>query len=153
MKRGSTVFLQTVLALIGAGVLFLCYSLIRILLTEQTGGYFPILLVMLTAAIPFYIALFHVMKLLSLSNSSKIFSDLSVQSLTCIKYCTFSISTLYAVSLPYIFIVADRDDAPGVVLLGLIFTFAPLLVGVCAAILQRLLQNAIQIKSENELAV
>jgi hypothetical protein len=60
---------------------------------------------------------------------------------------------LYGVGMPYIFIVAERDDAPGVVLLGLIFTFAPMAVAVFSAILQQLLQNAINLKSENELTV
>jgi hypothetical protein len=39
---------------------------------------------------------------------------------------------------------------PGVVLLGLIFTFAPLIISLFSAIFEKLLQNAIDIKLENE---
>jgi len=55
--------------------------------------------------------------------------------------------------LPYIYLVADRDDAPGVMLLGLVFTCAPIVIAVFAAVLQTLLHHAIQIKSENDLTV
>jgi hypothetical protein len=55
--------------------------------------------------------------------------------------------------MPLMIYAAQRDDAPGVVLLGLVFIFATLVVGVFAAVLERLLQNAIDIKSENDLTV
>ena len=54
---------------------------------------------------------------------------------------------------PYIFRAADLEDAPGVVLIGLIFTFAPLIIATFASIFQKMLQNAIDIKSENDLTV
>lgn len=49
--------------------------------------------------------------------------------------------------------VADADDAPGVVLIGMAITFAPIAIVVFAAVLQKLLKNAIDIKSENDLTV
>jgi hypothetical protein len=55
--------------------------------------------------------------------------------------------------MPLIIYVAEKDDAPGAVLIGLVFIFATLIVGVFAAVLERLLQNAIELKSENDLTV
>jgi hypothetical protein len=55
--------------------------------------------------------------------------------------------------MPYIFYVADRDDAPGVSVIGFIIIFASFVIAVFAAVLERLLQNAIEIKSENDLTV
>ena len=55
--------------------------------------------------------------------------------------------------LPIILMVGQEDDAPGVVLIGLICIMAPLVTGVFAAVLQRLLQSAIELKSENDLTV
>ena len=48
---------------------------------------------------------------------------------------------------------AELDDAPGVVIVGMISIFAPMVIAVFAAVLQRLLQEAITIKSENDLTV
>ena len=45
------------------------------------------------------------------------------------------------------------DDAPGVILIGLILIFASMVIAVFAAVLQKLLKEAIDIKSENDLIV
>ena len=55
--------------------------------------------------------------------------------------------------MPFVIYVADKDDAPGAVGIGLVIIFASLIIAVFAAVLQRLLQNAIDIKSENDLTV
>lgn len=153
IKSGSTLFLKTVIVLFGLAVLILCIFLISKLFTQDLGEYFPIVIGMLIAAIPFFIGVYQTLKLLNNIDNNKAFSHVSIQALNTIKYCGAAISALYGVGMPYIFIVAERDDAPGVVLLGLIFTFAPMAVAVFAAVLERLLQNAMNLKSENELTV
>jgi hypothetical protein len=152
-KRGSTLFLRTVIVFFGLAVAALCIFLLSELFTQDLGGYFPIVIGMLIAAIPFFIGVYQTLKLLNYIDKNNTFSIASISTLNKIKYCGAAISALYAVGMPYIFIVADRDDAPGVVLLGLIFTFAPMAVAVFAAVLQNLLQNAMNLKSENELTV
>jgi len=116
-------------------------------------GYDPILLGMYVPAIPFFIALYQAWKLLSYIDKNKAFSDLSVKALKNIKYCAITISALYAAGIPYIFYVADKDDAPGVAAMGLVIIFASVVIAAFAALLQKLLQNAIEIKSENDLTV
>jgi hypothetical protein len=81
------------------------------------------------------------------------FSDLSVLALKNIKHCGITIAGLFAVGSPYIFYVADKDDAPGLFAIALVFIGASVSVAVFAAVLQRLLQNAIDIKRENDLTV
>ncbi len=56
-------------------------------------------------------------------------------------------------NLPLIYIIAEWDDAPGLILIGMVFVGASLVIAVFAAVLRRLLQEAIQIKSENDLTV
>lgn len=154
MKFGSTLFLKIVVCLLGLVVLALCiFVLPNGIRTTHWGGYRPILLGMYIPAIPFFIALYQILKLLNYIDTNKAFSIQTIKTLKYIKVCAFIISGLYALGLPYIFYVAQLDDAPGVVLIGLIFTFAPLIVAVFATILQKLLTNAIDLKSENELAV
>lgn len=154
MKRGSTLFLKGVILLLGLGVLALCvYVLPMAIMSEQTGYYKPILLGMYVPGIPFYIALYESWKLLTYIDKNKSFSELSVKSLKHIKYCAAVISGLYVLGMPYIFHAADLDDAPGVVLIALIIIFASLVIATFAAVLQKLLQNVIDIKSENELTV
>ena len=62
-------------------------------------------------------------------------------------------SVLYLAGMPILIQIADADDAPGAVGFGMLFAAAPVVVSVFAAVLQKLLQNAIDIKSENDLTV
>jgi hypothetical protein len=154
MKRGSTIFLQTLVCLIGLAVLALCVFILPMgIMNPKAGMYRPILIGMYFPALPFFIGLYQVMRLLGYITNGSVFSKTSIKPLQIIKYCGIAISVLYALGMPYIFIVAQKDDAPGVVLLGLIFTFAPVLVTITAAVLENLLQNALAIKSENDLTV
>ena len=153
MKGRSTLFLKTVVFLFAVAVFVLCIFLIRALLTQPVGGYFPILLGMLAAAVPFFAGARETLKILHLIDHKKAFTTLSLHSLRRITYYGVVISLLYGGGMPYIYRVAQRDDAPGVILLGLIFTFVPMIAAIFAALLQRLIQNAIDLKSENDLTV
>lgn len=105
------------------------------------------------AAIPFYYALYQAFKLLSYIDKNKAFSEWSVRALKIIKYCAITISSLFVVGLPLFYLVAEKDDAPGIILIGLVLIFASMVIAVFAAVLQRLLQEAIDIKSENDLII
>lgn len=154
MKLTSTLFLKIIVSLLGIAVLALCiFALPAGIMSDQTGMYRPILIGMYITAIPFFIALHQVLKLLAIIDTNKAFSQRSVGILNRIKYCGFSICGLYALGMPYIFMAADKDDAPGVVLIGLVITFASLVIAIFSTVLQKLLQNAIDIKSENDLTV
>jgi hypothetical protein len=153
MKQGSTLFLRGAIVLIGIAVVALCVLIIVILSSEDVGYYRPVLLGMYVPAIPFFLALYQAWKLLGYIDQNKAFSEFSVQALNNIKYLAIVISILYAIGMPYIFMVADRDDAPGVVLIGLVIVFASIVVATFAALLKKLVQNAVRIKSENDLTV
>lgn len=154
LKRGPTFFLRIVTSLLGLGVLLLCVFVLPVgIRSDITGLYRPILLGMYVPAVPFFFALYQTFKLLNYIDSNTAFSDLSIQALKNIKYCAVIISALYAVGMPYIFYVADKDDAPGAAAIGFVIVFAAMVIAVFAAVLQRLLQNAIDIQSENDLTI
>jgi len=153
MKQGSTLFLKVVIYLMGLAVLGLCVILAGVSISGNAGMYLPVVIVALIAAVPFFFALHQGLKLLDYIDRNTAFSDLSVRAIKNIKYSAFAISVLYAAGMPYIVYVADKDDAPGAVMIGLVFIFAPLVISVFAAVLEKLLQNAIDIKSENDLTV
>jgi hypothetical protein len=158
MKRGSTLFLRMAVFLIGTPVLALCvYGLLWLANNPANPDYahmlYPIVVGMYVSVIPFFIALYQAFKLLSYIDKNQAFSELSVKALKNIKFCAMTISGLYVVILPFVFLVAQQDDAPGLVIIGMIPTFASLVIAVFAAVLQKLLKDAIDIKSENDLTV
>jgi hypothetical protein len=156
MKQGSTLFLRGVIVVMAAVVLGICLiGLPMLIQTEFTGDfdYGPIFIGLYVPAIPFFIALYQAIKLLHYIDTNTAFSDLSITALKKIKYCALTISGLFTVGMPYIFYVADRDDAPGAAAIGLIIIGASFVIAVFAAVLQKLVQNAVDIKSENDLTV
>lgn len=154
MKRVSTVILRGVVILIGLIVLALCiFALPAGIRSDNTGDYRPILLGLYVPAVPFFFALYQAMKLLGYINRNKAFSNLSVNALKYIKYCALTISALFAAGMPYIFYAADRDDAPGAALVGFVIIGASFVIATSAAVMQKLVQNAVDIKSENDLTV
>ncbi len=154
MKKGSTLLLRGVVVLLGIAALAFCVIVLPLTIDSfDMGGYDPILIGMYVPAIPFFIALYQSLLLLNYIDKNNAFSELSVQALKIIKYCGIAISALYAIGMPYVFIIAEKDDAPGVVLIGLIIIFASGVIATFAGLLQKLLKNAINIKSENDLTV
>ena len=158
MKHGSTLFLKIAVFLIGTPVLALCILGFPWLSNNPVNPdydhmLYPILIGMYVSAIPFYVALYQAFKLLGYIDKNQAFSELSVKALKNIKICAITISVLYAIILPFVFMVAELDDAPGLVIIGMVPIFASMVIAVFAAVLQRLLQEAIDIKSENDLIV
>ena len=160
MKRGSTNFLKIAVILLGIPILAFCIFGVPMLAkaAAESNSEFAyvlhaIVIVMAVSAIPYFVALYQAFKLLSFIDKNKAFSEISVKCLKIIKYCAITISGLYVVGLPFFIIFGHLDDAPGVVLLGILFIFAPMVIAIFAAVLQRLLQEAITIKSENDLTV
>lgn len=156
MKQGSTVFLRGVVYLLGIAVLAICiFALPPLIYSELQGDfdYGAIFVGLYVPAIPFFIALAQALKLLTYIDQNTAFSESSVLALKKIKYCAVTISGLFAAGMPYIFYVADRDDAPGVAAIGFIIVGASLVIATFAGLLQKLLKNAIDIKSENDLTV
>lgn len=160
MKRGSTLFLRVAIVLLGLPILSVCiFGLSRFdpnspywQLPELANLQYPILIGMYAAMIPFFIALYQTLKLLSFIDKNKAFSELSVKALRNIKYCAVAIIIIYVLELPFLYILTKVDDAPGI-LIGLVVIFASMIIAVFAAVLQRLLQEAIHIKTENDLTV
>lgn len=154
MNKGSTLLLRLVIALIVIAVLALCIIVLPAgILSDKTGYYRPILIGMYIPAIPFFIGVIQAWRLLDNIDKNKAFSQDSVNALRKIKLSAFSISALYAAGMPYIFYAADRDDAPGVVAIGFVIIFAAFVVATSSGLFQSLLQNAVDLKSENDLTV
>jgi hypothetical protein len=160
MKQVSTLFLKTAVLLMGIPVLALCIFLVpeigniaAILLPEFAYIKYLVSIVFYASAIPFYFALYQAFKLLRYIDKNKAFSDLSVKALKKIKHCAITISTFHVLVLPLFYLFAEKDDAPGVIFIGMVVPFASVVIAVFAAVLQRLLQEAIDIKSENDLIV
>jgi len=159
MKQVSTLFLKLALIFIGILVLAVCIFLVPQIANFAANLYpnialikYLVFILMYGAAVPFYFALYQSFNLLRYIDKNTAFSELSVKALKNIKFCAITISGLYVLGLPLFHFIAKKMDPP-IGFLCLIIIFASLVIAVFAAILERLLQEAINIKSENDLTV
>ncbi|SES90182.1 DUF2975 domain-containing protein [Paenibacillus sp. NFR01] len=158
MERGTTLFLRLTVIIIGAAVLALCIFGLPMIGREMADHYpdwwlNTLIAGMYVSAVPFYIALYQALRLLRYIDKQMAFSDAAVKALKIIKWCAAAICLLYAAESPVLYWMADKDDAPGILAIGLVIIFASLVIAVFAAVLQKLLKNAIDIKAENDLTV
>lgn len=154
MKKSSTVVLKATLLLIGIFMVVVCsVGIPHTIGSFSLDGYDPILLGLYIPVVPFFFALYQAKKLLDYIEQNNAFSIPSVKAFRTIKICAATISALFMLGLPYIFYVAEKDDAPGVVLLTGVIIFTSFVIATFAAVLQRLIQHAVDIKAENDLTV
>ena len=81
------------------------------------------------------------------------FSQSAVQAVRNIKYCAITLSGAIVLGILYIRLFANGEDAAGPSAVGMFTTFASIVIATAAAVFERLLQNAVDIKSENDLTV
>src|SRR5690349_1250606 len=152
MKRSSTIFLQIVIVFIGIGALALMLwephlegrnahaTLFQIYFND------PFLAYAYIASISFFVALYQAFKVLGYARQNKIFSQAGLKTLRTIKYCATAI--IGFVALGEIFILfADSDDRAGGVFMGIIIAFGAIVIAAAATVFERILQDAVDIKS------
>jgi len=166
MKKSSTIFLQIVIVLIGMGVLG------AMLWEPHLEGrnanatlfeiYFrdPFLAYVYIASIPFFVGLYQAFKVLGYAGQNRVISPAAVKALRTIGYCAFMTAGAIVAADAFLMIharlypeIGAPDGPEGAVMLGIIATFASLVIAAAAAVFQRVLQHAVEMKSENDLTV
>ena len=158
MKRGSTIFLQAVILLLGVGVFaFLLWephlegrnvnaTLFEIYFKD------PFLAYIYLAFVPFFVGLYQVFKILGDARRNELFSHHSVRAFRIIKYCALTTALFIVGAEAYIFIfVRGTDDVAGGVMMGAFIIFVSAIIATAAAVFERILQNAVDKNSENDL--
>lgn len=160
MKRGSTLFLKIVLVLLALAVLGACLYWLppwakndARIHPEESVFLYSCLTAAYTIAILFFVGTYQAIKLLNYIDKNKLFSDGSVASMKIIKYCSITATLIIALGVILFRVFIRGDDPAGPTSLGIILTFVSSVIATCAAVLQKLLQNAVDIKSENDLTV
>lgn len=160
LKKGSTIFLQVVIMLIGIGALALLLWEPHIEGRNANASLFeiyfkdPFLAYVYLASIAFFIALSQTFRLLGYIRHNEIFSQRSVKALRTIKYCAMTIIAFIMGAEAYFFIVQrGKEDIAGGVMLGLLLIFVSVIIVAAAAVFERIVQKAVDIKYENDLIV
>ncbi len=158
MQRSSTLFLKLVILVIAVAVF------IGMIWFPQTEGRAanldlisiysdPFIIYIYLGSIPFFVGLYQALKLLNLIDANKAFSQSAVNTLRNMKFASLALIGFIALAMFYIRIFAHGDDAAGPTMLGILASFAAAVIATAAGVFQKLLQNAVDMKSENDLTV
>jgi len=159
MKRISIVFLQVVIVLIGLGTLAILVVFPQMEGRATNLDLFsiysdPFILYGYAASIAFFVALYKAFRLLGYVGQNKVFSSDSVKALKSIKYCAMTLAVLIVGAGLYVRIFHHEDDDPaGFLAMCIVTTFATIVVATAAAVFEKILQNAVDMKSENDLTI
>jgi hypothetical protein len=158
MKKSSTIFLQAIIVALGIGTLALLLWEPHLEGVNAHATLFemyldPFIALVYIGSIPFFVALYQAFKVLGYAGQNKIFSQPAVKALRSIKYCAITIIGFVAVEEIFIMLSHGSDDPAGGVFMGILITFGSIVIATAAAVFERVLQNAVDIKSENDLTV
>jgi hypothetical protein len=160
MKRSSTIFLQVVITFIGIGALALLLwepwvEGVNAQATTLYQIYFddPFLALVYIGSIPFFVALYQALKLLGYIRQNLTFSQAAVNALRTIKYCALIIIGFVVVEEIFIMLNHGNDDVAGGIMMGVFIAFGSIVIATAAAVFERTLQSAVDLKSENDLTV
>ena len=160
MKRGSILFLRAVILLVGvavlAGLLLFPQGEGRNANADQFTIYFrdPFLAYVYLGSLPFFFGLSQGFKLLGYVDRGEAFSPDGVEALRRIKYCALAVIAFIVGAEAYIILGPnDGDDRAGGVAMGVFTGFPCLVAAAAAAVLERVLQSAVDLKSDHDLTV
>ena len=158
MKRSSTLFLKVVILLIAIGALA---GMIRFPQTEGRAANLdlisiytdPFIIYIYIASTPFFVGLYHAFRLLNFIDANKAFSQVAVNTLKNMKFAFLSLIGFIALAELYLRFFVHGDDMAGPTMLGICMAVAFGVIATAAGVFQKLFQNAVDIKSENDLTV
>lgn len=158
MKRPSTIFLQGFLVLLGVGTAALLLWEPNVEGRNKHATLFevyfhdPFLAYVYVGSVPFFVALYQAFTVVGHSERNTIFSPPAVKAVRTIKQCAIAIVGFVAVSVVF-FWSGDPEDRPPGVVMRLVVIIPAVVVATAAGMFERILQHAVDIKSENDLTV
>lgn len=156
-KPAPTLFLKAVLLLIALVILVL-YTYAFPELARRDAAAHPdddflrsvFLLSGYVFFIPILVALYQTFKLLILIDRNEAFSALSVKALRTIKYCAIAVIAFIVLGVLFMMVFVVDEDITPFITLGVIGSFGSSVIAVFAGLLQKLLTDAIALKSDND---
>ena len=112
----------------------------------------PFLAYVYVASIALFVALYQAFRLLGYVGQNRMLSPAGVGRLRTIKHCAM-VTIAFVAGAELIIALSNNDDPQGGFFIGVLIAFASTVVAATMSILERTLQNAVDIKSEHDLTV
>lgn len=151
MKKHSIIILKIIILLIALFMLTLSVvgmvSLIKNPINPIYGHIlYPIVIVIYISTIIIYLAFYQTIMFLNLMKEKLTFSINTKTRLEKIKILGLVFSVLYFFLMPFVYMLANADDAPGVIFVGMIPLIGGFIVSLFADILIKLIDEGMLLK-------
>jgi hypothetical protein len=156
IERSSILFLKAVIVLVGIGALAVLLWEPHIEGRNAHASLFeiyfkdPFLAYAYIASIPFFVALRQAFTVLGYAGRNTVLSPAAVRALRTIRHCAMAIVGFVAAGEIFI-MLGDSDDRAGGVFMGILIIFFSIVIATTMVVLERVVQNAVDIMSENDL--
>lgn len=156
--KPKTTFLKFILAGLVAFILFLSFLLtMGLLFSINEHSVFPEQVLasisLYLSAIASLLIIYYMYRMLGLVDNDRAFSAMSLIYVRAIFRLTIMEFIVLIGTVPFVYYIADNDDAPGVMIIGLGMLIIPLAVATFVSIIGKLLKNAIELKLDYELTI
>lgn len=160
-KKGSTLLLKVALVFMALFVLLLAvfalpsfYKSGLVEFPSIPNVILGIVIAMYAVTVPYFLVLWQSWKLLVFIDQNKGFSEYSIKAFRAIKIASLIGGLILMIGfVPLLYPIAEAEDAPGLLVYGFLFACIPFVVSVFASLLEKLFQNALDMKSENDLTI
>lgn len=161
MKSWQTIFLKIVVFIGLIPVFFFNFYQFPLFLIEgfKSDFYLAKYLIIIIFSfylmlVPYLLILFNIFKLIVNMEKNQLFNDETSKSFSLITKFSYIITFLFVVDLPFFYLIADYEDAPGLILFGLLLTGVSFTFGVFASVLKNVINKEKEVnlndgKSEN----
>ena len=155
MKRSSTLFLKAVISLIAIAALAVCILGLPPMVAREAAKTpktaYVVYLFLVGAyvmSVPFFAGLYQAFKLLSYIDGIQTFSEPSLRALRHLKYSAIAVGLLMVAGITALMVVSrgKGEDITGIVAPGLLVTIASGVVSTVAAVFQKQVRKAIDVK-------
>lgn len=164
MKQRTTLFARLAVYLAGIGGLAICFILLPEIVREESVGKptnlfltYGFLLTAYVLATPFFIALHQTLQLLEDMDKHKNITSKTITYLRNIKYCAIAFAVLIVIAdvtgISIAKSIEPTEDVAPFVTIGVLLTFISSVIAVFMAVFEKILAQAKEVKSENDLIV
>ena len=162
-KPKLTLITRALIYLMSFAVIAVCAILLPEIAREErvenpnTGPAYPFLIGAWVLSLPIFAALYQTYKLVGYIDKNTAFSDLSIKAIKKIKLSAVLFAVMVGLGAITVLVIGrsmdSTEDLTPILSIGFVFTFASSLIATFASVLVRLLQDALNMKNENDLIV
>lgn len=153
MKKYATMMLRIILILITIFIVTLSVIGMISLIKEPINALYsyilyPIVIFLYLSSVFIYLSFYQTNKFLKLLDNHKVISVDSISIMSKIKVYGLIFAIIYFIALPFFYLLADLDDAPGIIFIGLMMFIGGVIVSLFAEIITKLINEGLKTNNE-----